>query len=451
MRLALLFLLIAQSTRAAVICVGAASSGSGNGSDWNNMAQWSSVTLTRGNTYYLADGAYGGRTLSTALSGTSMINIVKACVGNTTVEAIAGWTSTLGDGQATFSGTVRCSTGYWLIDGYKGGGWTGGAPDKTAANYGFSFSSVAFPIEAHNSSANISNITFKRIVAIAPTADVEKRFFGTANDTDNVGFLTISYCYAYGFNGFTWGTAGGGIIHDGWVHEYNVFEDIYVTSTWHGELLHNNFGDIRNWHIRYNWMEGVRSGSTTPTMIIGALNDSAGPYFVYGNVFKDLTFTDGGICAVENGQGTHSLSGTVYNNTFDNCTSPFSNVQIVGGAGNNSMTVHNNIFANMEVDEGTSGAFTYNGFYNTDGTPGSNNQIFGGDPFDNAYYALTGHTTTGTTLSSPYDEDVFGHERGADGFWDRGAIQFFEEPPPGPTTSTIGGNLNIGGNLILGQ
>jgi hypothetical protein len=98
--------------------VTAAGRGLQNGSDWNNAFAWSSLTFVRGLTYYLADGSYGSKTISTATSGTQTITIKKATAADHGTSV--GWISADGDGQATISGsdpTVVITTGYITIDG----------------------------------------------------------------------------------------------------------------------------------------------------------------------------------------------------------------------------------------------------------------------------------------------------------------------------------------------
>src|SRR5688572_14963159 len=58
--------LAALSVNAATICVGPSATGNGSGADWNNQAAWGSISFARGNTYYLADGSYSGKTFTTA-------------------------------------------------------------------------------------------------------------------------------------------------------------------------------------------------------------------------------------------------------------------------------------------------------------------------------------------------------------------------------------------------
>jgi hypothetical protein len=66
--------------------------------------------------------------------------------------------------------------------------------------------------------------------------------------------------------------------------------------------------------------------------------------------------------------------------------------------------------------------------YNSDyGTTGPGETNLSGNPFVNfagGNYALTGPTAAGIALPSPYNVDMYGNVRGADGVWDRGAIEY---------------------------
>ncbi|MBI3729189.1 MAG: hypothetical protein HY254_12760 [Burkholderiales bacterium] len=85
----------------------------GNGSDWANAYPSLPSTLVRGDTYYIADGAYVGRAFGTAVSGTTPITIKKATVADHGTSV--GWTDTYGDGQATFSSGFVFTSSYWVI------------------------------------------------------------------------------------------------------------------------------------------------------------------------------------------------------------------------------------------------------------------------------------------------------------------------------------------------
>jgi hypothetical protein len=117
----------------------------------------------------------------------------------------------------------------------------------------------------------------------------------------------------------------------------------------------------------------------------------------------------------------------VYNNTFVNINgdgdvlSAFSSV-----AGNSD--AYNNLFYNVLHPVGYRdwSPVAYNHFISSP-TSGTNISTGSGDPFVNYValnFALTAATPTGFALSAPYNVDMFGNTRGADGVWDRGAVEF---------------------------
>ena len=75
--LAMLFL-GTVSAEAANQYVRAGAAGMNNGTDWTNAYTSLPSTLVRGDTYYIADGTYGSRTLSTPASAALLITIKKA-------------------------------------------------------------------------------------------------------------------------------------------------------------------------------------------------------------------------------------------------------------------------------------------------------------------------------------------------------------------------------------
>src|SRR3990172_1898859 len=95
---------------------------SGDGSDWTNAWDDLPSTLVRGDTYYIADGNYGGYTFDDADSGATYIYIKKATASAHGTDT--GWSSAYGDGQAVFTGQWLIRTNYLDIDGVTGGGPT---------------------------------------------------------------------------------------------------------------------------------------------------------------------------------------------------------------------------------------------------------------------------------------------------------------------------------------
>ena len=120
-----LVLVLVLGTVAQAAIIHAGPSGTGNGTSWNDIANFNTLSLVRGNTYFLQDGTYAGRDFGTALSGTTLITIKKAvptgttgCVAPNCHGSETGWSDAYGDGQATFS-SLSFLTSYWVFDGAK--------------------------------------------------------------------------------------------------------------------------------------------------------------------------------------------------------------------------------------------------------------------------------------------------------------------------------------------
>src|SRR5437870_5513644 len=94
----------AAEARAADHFVRQGATGTGSGSDWTNAYTSLPAALTRGDTYYVADGTYSGYTFNYPASGTALITIKKATVANH--GTAVGWLDTFGDGVATFTGPL---------------------------------------------------------------------------------------------------------------------------------------------------------------------------------------------------------------------------------------------------------------------------------------------------------------------------------------------------------
>jgi len=102
-----------------------ATGGSNNGSSWANAwTSFSSVTWTRGDTYFVAGGTYSENVVvAKALSGSQWITIKKANATDNSQDA--GWSAPYATDQASINGTVRLSDGYIEFDGVTGSGTTG--------------------------------------------------------------------------------------------------------------------------------------------------------------------------------------------------------------------------------------------------------------------------------------------------------------------------------------
>ena len=160
---------------------------SGDGSSWSSA--WDSLpsTLTRGDTYYIADGTYPGYSFDDPESGSTLITIKKATASDHGTRT--GWQSSYGDGKAVFTGGLNFKKGFYVVDGQTGGG-----PGSWTSGYGF---------EHHSSSKgsdiyidyDVSNITIKHFKLEGdgskyPSSDI---FFIRRTATN----ILISYVYAY--------------------------------------------------------------------------------------------------------------------------------------------------------------------------------------------------------------------------------------------------------------
>lgn len=396
----------------------AGATGSANGSDWTNA--WTSLTAatyTRGDTYYVADGSYGPMTFNTAASGTSVITIKKAIVSDHGTET--GWVSTYGDGQAIIDAPVQFSTAYWTFNGQvrNESDWF----DRAA--YGFKIASSAGymnpTVYMYGSNVNLSYTwIIAEVIGTAATRTLTLDYEGPTTTTGTV----VSHCLTEnGSNQYLLRNVNGATV------EYCGAWLLRSNANNHGENvnLYGYFGNSDNVIIRYNIFKdnaNVPAGqySTAVIAIVGTTGNR-----VYGNVFANNYDTDGVIGWSGDGPPGYEIQDfLIYNNTFVN-----------NGGFNAGIMLEADSFNNFAVNNLFYGSYSfatishsYNAFSGSAPAGETNGQInipssifvnyAGGD------YRLASATTAGNTLASPYNLDMFGNTRGADGTWDRGAYEF---------------------------
>ena len=186
-----IILSIPLSLHAADVYVRKGTSGTTNGSDWHNAYSSLPTTLTRGNTYYIADGNYSGYTFNTPVSGTKLITIKKATQADHGSET--GWSNSYGDGVAEFSGQLNFTTSHWLFDGVVGGG----GPGQWTKGYGFKVTKMSR--SAAMRTGKVSNINIRHIEVVGNDGS-DQGGGSIAND----GFavyggtnITLSYYYIH--------------------------------------------------------------------------------------------------------------------------------------------------------------------------------------------------------------------------------------------------------------
>jgi hypothetical protein len=409
--------------------------------DWGaNACKALPSTLVRGDTYYIASGTYAGRSFNTAVSGSAYITIKGATASDHGIET--GWSNTYsvstsdGGSQAIFTGQIIFGTSYWIFDGSVGPTWS-----KTPSQYGFIFSGSygggysSAPIRIYGSGTQ-SYITLSHLAATAPSGDTEKMMIATQNMGNTVTNVTIDHIYSSGWQGTIYApcTSKG---DDLWIIQYSTLLNAFSSSTNHGEYLNNNGCVHTNMTVRWNWFEGGQNG----TGVVVANNANNNNVLVYGNVFKDITEGNGIITGTSTGNLSNVL---VYNNTFINCSS--------GGWIGDHVTgsAYNNLLYNMSASTNSSITHDYNAYFSTSNTPSeSNNQTGSGSPFVNVSsnnLNLTSATSSGINLSSPYNMDANGNTRGADGTWDRGALEY-ASGKGGVTTYTVTPSAGPNGSM----
>ncbi|MGZ3797679.1 MAG: hypothetical protein ACXVB1_15010 [Pseudobdellovibrionaceae bacterium] len=429
---------------AATLYVRPGASGNNSGSDWSNAYNGLPSSLTRGNTYYLATGNYGDHTFNDANSGTSLITLKKATAADHGTES--GWSSTYGTGQAIFTGW-DIYTDYYVFDGQgRNSNWRSGGLDQ----YGISTGNTRID---NGMGVGGDNLTFRYIDIHGGGRDTgagDDVIYGLTGNSN----ITFQYCALHDSDRTIFTMRGN------W--QNLVVDSSYMarntsTPTSHGELLSTT--DSTNVTFSNNAIEDIEG-----TAVWAFLNDGlASGWKIFGNTVyytpayiaetgrnPDHNYGIAGVifCANDSSQNNTCNNFQFYNNTMVNIQGLWSGLVIQQGTGN---IVENNIWYDS-VRTANSGVSTgWNWYYNTvqDNDTSATKQICSSNcnifvDILNRDFRLTTATSSGTTLSAPFNVDPNGISRGSDGVWDRGAFEFGStSQPPASTTLKAPTNLRI--------
>lgn len=425
--------------------------GSGSGAAWNDALDDLPASLTRGNTYYVADGSYAGYTFDDAVSGTTLITVRKATAGDHGTET--GWDNAYGDGVATFNNFIF-STGFYTIDGVTGGG-----PNSWETGHGIEVTPSANNVNVIV--VNASNITLEHVNAHVYPAGTAKgsmvNYFhtlkATAGSTTN---LTLRYVWFHHMFGCALQMTPVNYV----LIEYSKFNSNRSTAEEHSAGLACH-GSSRV-TIRWSWFHDIEGTAQLDGIEVGSMDY----WDVYGNIFS-WSQTWGGFGAVI--ACANDASNTILNNHWR----VFNNT-IVNGKGIPAMTwadpagtdilVRNNVFfgnrlalgdptafVNYIYISGTGVSYSYNAYHQSAhpfafsaGTgeaainegPNCKLSSVNTDPFTDwaaGDFTLTSDTTAGT--STDFTTDMFGNAYTSNGGWTRGAIAFNGSPPPTPPSN----------------
>jgi len=383
-------------------------------------------TLVRGDTYYIAGGSYGEHTFNTAASGAIPIYIKKATVADHGTET--GWNSSYGSGVAQFAAPLNINTAYWIFDGQS----------RITANSGHGIKiSNTLCYQKHIQMTGTPDHISLRYIEFAGLGDdgdcrisdtqdgANDQLYANDADADNA---TLEYCYFHDA-GRTHLLTGAGA--DNWLIQHCYFGTVESHADEHGEPL--NVDRSANWIIRYNIFN-----ETEGTGVI-MVEDSQGAtgWEIYGNLFSNFSSNNGAIATdadyscdnpPTNRCPTMWYSSKVYNNTFVNGMGINQGINPQNGSGAD-WQVYNNIWyncsnlANLSSVPHDYNAFSGpNAFGEAHGQANLTSAIF--RDYNNDDFSLVGATSAGATLASPYNTDMLGRTRGADGVWDRGAYEY---------------------------
>ena len=422
--------------------VRAGASGTATGNDWTNacpdfVGACAPATMVRGDTYYVADGSYASRTFNKAASGNLLIAIKKATLADHGSDS--GWLSSYGDGQAVFKSVLIFASDDWLLDGATRDesnpplSWF-----KTAA-YGFAITNNDNSAQTQlKLGAGLDNFTMKQVWVqgrSGPFDGAERRY---AIDCQSGGTATnLLFSRNLTTDSNQW---------------YFLRDTNHsVIEYWAGDRLTgdgNNHGDAINVYftaedvtIRWGVARNACTEGCTGMIPVADSRGTSTPPLVklYGNLFYDYGSTDGTMGFLGNtANGGNCTNCVIANNTFIDGGAEYAatwGLQFPDGSGN----LHrNNIWFETRsqipsFNLGANATNTHNAFGPTTASTGTGAQV--GVPstifvdFAGKNFRLSAATACGLALGPPYDRDMFGNTRGADGCWDRGAFEFGKTTP----------------------
>jgi len=415
----------------------AGATGTNNGSDWNNAYLALPATLIRGHTYYVADGVYLGYTFDDVESGIQKIIVKKAIDTLNGHGTETGWNgATMGSGRAEF-GQIQFNNDYYEFNGSIGGG---------PGNWKGEIQPLGFYIFTGGKGIRTPQGNLGMTPSFIDISHVEIEGSGVSGN-DLVYLLTNSTDWRFSYMYLHYAGRTFYLFRqvDNIIIERSAGVMSSLGPTLHSEAISSL--DSQDNIIRFNLWEDVAG---TGILVFGDGNYSLGNgvrdsdnWEIYGNIFYDTGIRDTqgrGNGAVTDWKDNNSSGHKVYNNVFYLLRGLNNGVTFKGDSHGPGSLVYNNIHytfndSNNDIDVGTT-THNYN-VYRTTFPPAQselNQQLISTDPFVNgANYNFSlvdpNSISSGIDLNSipgfnPYPSDMYGNVRGADGKWDRGAIEY---------------------------
>ncbi len=343
--LTLLLLLSVASASAANRYVRTGATGSNNGTDWANAYTSLPNALTRGDTYYIADGSYGGYTFDDARSGSTYIYIKKATIADHGTDT--GWDDSYGDGMAEFAALKFASPpggngGYYDVSGYS---------PTMPRQIGFKITTTWHQTSIDYTYYDTGHHPYCawRYIEFAGPGGSDNYNSGSSpwlyaiyahgnSGSYDTSHMLVSHCYMHGITTFFQDNTG----NDYMTVEYSDLCDSREVGEDHGNIwwVASRYGTFRYNRVHNYNVEGLYFGGSTTG------------WEIYGNVFYDGVGVARGI-EFRDPQTQSNMK--IYNNTFVNL--PLGAVRAMNGAKTSDIEIKNNVFvsAGLSLENGGSG------------------------------------------------------------------------------------------------
>ena len=437
-------------------------SGANSGADWNNADAGLPATLTRGDTYYLADGSYGSYSVNTP--GSTMVTIKKAIAPDHCTDT--GWNAgTMGSSQAIFTGIKFSGNG--TANNVTFDGNSAATTQGCGTITGAAASDCGIMVDNSSCSGGTDACDSPILIGTVPNPGVAGVLLQGMEWKGNGSNLSEKN-FNYTIQGSTF-TANHIYGHDTgcvYIQQYGGSRTVKNSYFWknksgsdcHGQYAYNGSSvssvtEFNNVYRDFNGTAIYWFDATTSSNLA-----------FYNNLYWESTSpplptgTGNGILACGNGAACSNV--TFVQNTVVNQQGSYDCGLQLAGLGGSTCTnciAENNIWytnQNENISLGGLATEDYNTFINNVGVnsnPGSGaHDVYvasaGPNPFVNwlsgNFHLASVNTnwTGGVTLSLPFNVDADGFTRGAGGIWARGAYQFNGSSSSGPNPPT---NLTV--------
>ena len=396
-----------------------------NGTDWSNAYDGLPATLTRGDTYVIAGGAYGGYDFNDAVSGTDAITVRKASAALD--SGVDGWSSTYESTQAVFSSdstnVIDFSTGYYTFNGVTGYG------DGSVEAHGIKVTYSSPSVDHTMILVEGDNITLSHIQITNAGVSYDVNQTGI-NDTDQ-DYIHVHYCLV---EDTSYGMQIGGPGTNN-IYEYNYFSGGWGSSRYHQDYIW--IGGLTEKKIfRYNVFDNVLRFAYTGLFVQMGSAATYPKWYgndieIYGNIFKGIAGSGDGMFTTSNSEYPVATSGwKIYNNTFvDGAVK----VRFYGNASGHEF--RNNIIFNCWAWRSLTGVTASHNYYsssNTDNPILETGEFISTESASGLFNNYTGGDYTlvitsdavdsGINLDIKYSIDPNETSRNVDG-WDIGAYE----------------------------